>query len=71
MRSLRRGLSAFSFFVSVSVIQMACAGREGTEPVYVVDIFPIVERKDEAQYGEHQTKRFILENCEEFEPLMR
>jgi hypothetical protein len=47
MRSLRRGLSAFSLFVSVSAIQMACAGREGAELAYVVDMFPIVKRKDE------------------------
>jgi hypothetical protein len=47
MSPLRRGLSAFSFFVSVSAIQMASAGREGTELAYVVDMFPIVKRKDE------------------------
>jgi hypothetical protein len=28
---------------------------------YILDSFPIVHRKDEQQYGEHRTKRVILE----------
>ena len=43
MSPLRRGLSA------LSAIQMACAGREGAELAYVLDMFLVVERKDEAQ----------------------
>lgn len=29
---------------------------------YVMDTFPIVKRKDEAEFGEYRTKRLILEN---------
>jgi len=29
---------------------MACAGTEGAELAYVLDMFPIVERKDGAQW---------------------
>jgi hypothetical protein len=32
------------------------------ELAYILDIFPIVRRKDEEMYGEYQTKRMILEN---------
>jgi len=60
MSPLRRGLSAFSFFVSVSAIQVACAGTAGAEPVYVVDMFLVVKREDEAQYGEYRTRSMIV-----------
>ena len=32
---------------------------------YIMDTFPIVRRKDEAQYGEYRTKRVILEIYDE------
>ena len=41
------------------------------ELAYVLDTFPIVERKDEAQYEEYRTKRMVLEKYEEIEPLRR
>lgn len=31
------------------------------ELAYILDTFPIVRRKDEAQYGEYRTKRLVLE----------
>jgi hypothetical protein len=34
-------------------------GREDVD--YILDTFPIVRRKDEAQHGEYRTKRVILE----------
>jgi hypothetical protein len=33
--------------------------REDTD--HILDTFPIVRRKDEAQFGEYRTKRLILE----------
>jgi len=60
MRSLRCGLSAFSFFVSVSAIQVACAGTAGAELAYAVDMFLVVKREDEAQVGEYRTRRMIV-----------
>ncbi|NIQ13072.1 MAG: hypothetical protein GTO02_01275, partial [Candidatus Dadabacteria bacterium] len=32
---------------------------------YVMETFPIVRRKDEQEYGEYRTKRFILEIYDE------
>ena len=31
---------------------------------YILDTFPIVRRKDKAQYGEYRTKRMVLEKYE-------
>jgi len=36
---------------------------------YILDTFPIVRRKDEAQYGEYRTKRMVLEAYEGLESL--
>jgi len=65
----RRDLSALSFFLSVSAIQMACAGTEGAKLAYVLNIFPIVARKNEAGYGKYRTKWTILETYERLEFL--
>jgi hypothetical protein len=46
-------------------------GLTRDELAYILDTFPIVKRKDEAQYGEYRTKRMILEKYEETEPLAR
>jgi len=35
-----------------------------------MDTFPIVKRKDEAQYGEYRTKRVILEIFDEMQRAM-
>jgi hypothetical protein len=35
------------------------------ELAYILETFPIVKRKDEAQYGEYRTKRLVLEAYEE------
>lgn len=35
------------------------------ELAYLLDTFPIVKRKDEAEYGEYRTKRLVLERYEE------
>lgn len=37
---------------------------------YITDTFPIVKRKDEDRYGEHLTKRVILEIHDEMVPAM-
>jgi hypothetical protein len=37
-------------------------GLTREELAYILDTFPIVRRKDEAQFGEYRTKRLILEN---------
>jgi hypothetical protein len=37
-------------------------GLTREELAYILDTFPIVRRKDEAQFGEFRTKRLILEN---------
>jgi hypothetical protein len=44
-------------------------GLTREELAYILDTFPIVRRKDEAEYGEYRTKRMILEKYEEVEPL--
>lgn len=36
-------------------------GIERDDVDYIMDTFPIVRRKDEAEYGEYRTKRLILE----------
>jgi hypothetical protein len=46
-------------------------GLSREELAYILETFPIVKRKDEAQYGEYRTKRMILEKYEETEPLAR
>jgi hypothetical protein len=46
-------------------------GLTRDELAYNLDTFPIVKRKDKAQYGEYRTKRMILERYEETEPLAR
>jgi hypothetical protein len=46
-------------------------GLTRDELAYILDTFPIVKRKDKAQYGEYRTKRMILERYEETEPLAR
>jgi hypothetical protein len=35
--------------------------RDGEALAYVLDTFPIIQRKDEAAHGEYRTKRIILE----------
>jgi hypothetical protein len=40
-------------------------GINRDDAYYILDIFPIVKRKDEAQYGEYCTKRVILEIYDE------
>ncbi|MGC9332646.1 MAG: hypothetical protein ACP5JJ_00740, partial [Anaerolineae bacterium] len=44
-------------------------GLTREELAYVLDTFPIVKRKDEAQYGEYRTKRMVLEAFESLRPL--
>ena len=39
------------------------------ELAYILDTFPIVPRKDEAQYGEYRTKRMVLEKYDGLESL--
>jgi hypothetical protein len=39
-------------------------GLARDELAYVLDTFPIVRRKDEAQYGEYRTKRMVVEAFE-------
>jgi hypothetical protein len=46
-------------------------GLTRDELAYILDTFPIVKRKDKAEYGEYRTKRMILERYEETEPLAR
>jgi hypothetical protein len=46
-------------------------GLTRDELAYILDTFPIVKRKDEAEYGEYRTKRIILERYEEVGPLTR
>jgi len=36
-------------------------GIERDDVDYILDTFPIVKRKDEAEFGEYRTKRLILE----------
>jgi hypothetical protein len=45
-------------------------GLTREELAYILDTFPIVKRKDEAEYGEYRTKRMILEKYEEVGPLI-
>jgi hypothetical protein len=40
-------------------------GLSREELAYILETFPIVKRKDEAQYGEYRTKRLVLEVYEE------
>jgi hypothetical protein len=40
-------------------------GLSREELAYILETFPIVKRKDEAQYGEYRTKRLVLEAYEE------
>ena len=37
------------------------------ELAYILDAFPVVRWKDEAQWGEYRTKRMVLEKYEELE----
>lgn len=39
------------------------------ELAYILATFPIVRRKDEAQYGEYRTKRMVLEVYDELQEL--
>ena len=39
-------------------------GLTREELAYILDTFPIVRRKDEAQWGEYRTKRMVLEKYE-------
>ncbi|MFH8249481.1 hypothetical protein ACH3VR_03815 [Microbacterium sp. B2969] len=45
-------------------------GVERGDVDYIMDTFPIVKRKDEAQYGEYRTKRLILENYDRMQECM-
>jgi len=40
-------------------------GLERDELAYILDTFPIVERKDREEYGEYRTKRLVLEAFDE------
>jgi hypothetical protein len=40
-------------------------GIERDDVAYILDTFPIVRRKDIAQYGEYRTQRVILEIYDE------
>jgi hypothetical protein len=40
-------------------------GLTREELAYILDTFPIVKRKDEAQFGEYRTKRMILANYDD------
>jgi hypothetical protein len=42
-------------------------GLSREELAYILDTFPIVRRKDEAQYGEYRTKRMVLEAYDNLE----
>jgi len=42
-------------------------GLTHDELAYILDTFPIVKRKAEAQYGDYRTKRMVLEKYEEVE----
>ena len=46
-------------------------GLTREELAYILDTFPIVRRKDEAQWGEYRTKRLVLEKYEEMGGTMR
>jgi hypothetical protein len=46
-------------------------GLAREELAYILDTFPIVRRKDEAQYGEYRTKRMVLEKYDGLESVMR
>ena len=39
-------------------------GLTGEELAYILDMFPIVRRKDEARWGEYRTKRMVMEGFE-------
>ena len=45
-------------------------GIERDDVDYIMDTFPIVKRKDEAQHGEYRTKRVILEIYDEMKQAM-
>jgi hypothetical protein len=45
-------------------------GLTREELAYILDTFPIVRRKDEAEYGEYRTKRMVLEKYAEVGPLV-
>ena len=45
--------------LDAAIFHLYGVSREDTD--YILDTFPIVRRKDEAQYGEYRTKRLILE----------
>jgi len=45
-------------------------GLTREEADYIMDTFPIVKRKDEAQYGEYRTKRVILEIYDDLQRAM-
>jgi hypothetical protein len=40
-------------------------GISRDDAAYILDTFPIVRRKDEAQHGEYRTRRVILEMYDE------
>lgn len=42
-------------------------GIDRNDVDYIMETFPIVRRKDEAQYGEYRTKRVILETYDEMQ----
>jgi hypothetical protein len=44
-------------------------GLTRDELAYILDTFPIVKRKDKAEYGEYRTKRMVLEAFESLRPL--
>lgn len=44
-------------------------GLTRDELAYILDTFPIVRRKDEAQFGEYRTKRLVLEAYERVENM--
>ena len=45
-------------------VWQASSGLTRHELAYIPDAFPIVRRQDKARYGEHRTKRLVLEALE-------
>jgi hypothetical protein len=46
-------------------------GMQRDEAEYVLGQFPIVKRKDEAEFGEYRTKRLILETYDAIQEAIK
>ena len=51
----------FETSVELDATFLRLYGIERTDASYVLDTFPLIKRKDEAEFGEYRTKRLILE----------